>query len=113
MDCIFCKIAAREIPAKIIYEDEHVIAFDDLHPQAPHHKIIIPRQHIATLNDLTHNNTELMGLMVNSAVSLAKQLQIADKGYRIVMNCNEYGGQTVFHIHLHLIGGRHMTWPPG
>ena len=112
-DCLFCKIASGEVPAKIIHQDELVVAFDDIGPQAPHHKIIIPRKHIATLNDLTTEDTQLIGHMVQTAGSLAKTLNIADKGYRVVMNCNSGGGQTVYHIHLHLLGGRQMIWPPG
>ncbi len=113
MDCLFCKIAKGEIPANIIYQDDQVVAFDDISPQAPQHKIIIPRKHIATLNDLQTDDTSLIGHMVQSAVKLAKQLGIAEQGYRLVNNCNAGAGQTVFHIHMHLLGGRQMTWPPG
>lgn len=113
MDCLFCKIAQGEIPAKIIYRDDVVIAFDDINPQAPHHKVIIPQKHIATLNDLHDEDSELLGQMVQSAAKLAKQLNIADDGYRLVINCNAGAGQSVFHIHIHLLGGRRLTWPPG
>lgn len=113
MDCLFCKIASGSIPANIIYQDEQVVAFDDIGPQAPHHKIIIPRKHIATLNDISSDDNLLMGQIMQTAVTLAKSLKMADTGYRIVMNCNAHGGQTVFHIHMHLLGGRQMTWPPG
>ncbi len=113
MDCLFCKIAEGRIPAKLIYQDDAVVAFDDIHPQAPQHKIIIPRKHIATLNDLHEDDNNLVGRLVQTAVKLAKELNIADAGYRLVMNCNAGGGQTVFHIHIHLLGGRQMTWPPG
>lgn len=113
MDCLFCKIASGEIPAKIIYQNDLVVAFDDINPQAPQHKIIIPRKHIASLNELKEEDGPLIGHMVTTATMLAKQLKIADDGYRIVMNCNAGGGQTVFHIHIHLLGGRQMTWPPG
>jgi histidine triad (HIT) family protein len=113
MDCIFCKIVDGSIPAKIIYEDEQVIAFDDLYPKAPQHKLIIPKRHIATLNDLTVKDNLLMGHMVHTAQQLAQKLNIADSGYRIVLNCNEEGGQEVYHIHLHLLGGKKMYWPPG
>lgn len=113
MDCLFCKIVAGEIPAKLIHQDNLVVAFDDINPHAPTHKIIIPREHIATLNDIQTDNGKLIGHMVQTATTLAKQLQIADDGYRLVMNCNPNGGQTVFHIHIHLLGGRHMQWPPG
>lgn len=113
MDCIFCKIIRQEIPATIIYQDDKVIAFDDLHPRAPTHKLIIPRKHIATLNDLQAADTNLAGHMLYVAQQLAKQEGIAEGGYRVVMNCNAGAGQAVFHIHLHLLGGRSMNWPPG
>lgn len=113
MDCLFCKIAKGEIPAKIIYQDDKVVAFDDINPQAPHHKVIIPHKHIATTNDIAEEDNQLIGYMVQIAAKLAKQLQIADDGYRIVLNCNALAGQSVFHIHLHLLGGRRLTWPPG
>lgn len=112
-DCLFCKIAAGEIPAKIIHQDDQIVAFDDINPQAPQHKIIISRKHISNLNELNDDDSNLIGKMVQSAVNLAKKLNIADHGYRLVMNCNSGGGQTVFHIHVHLLGGRSMTWPPG
>jgi len=113
MDCLFCKIANGEIPANIISQDEEIVAFEDIHPQAPHHKIIIPRKHIETLNAVENEDHPLIGQLVHTAAKLAKELQLADPGYRLVMNCNESGGQTVFHIHLHLLGGRQMSWPPG
>lgn len=113
MECIFCKIAAKKIPAKIIYENEAVVAFDDISPQAPIHKLIIPKHHIATLNDLNMDNLLIMGEMIKAAKELAEEYNIASSGYRVVMNCNEGAGQTVFHIHLHLLGGRTMHWPPG
>ena len=112
-ECLFCKIVDNEIPADIIYEDDRVIAFSDIDPQAPQHKLIIPRQHINTLNDLTTEHNELIGYMTSVARKLAIDLGIDDTGYRLVMNCNKDGGQAVYHIHLHLLGGRHMTWPPG
>jgi len=113
MDCLFCKIATGKIPATIIYRDDWVVAFDDIHPQAPQHKLIIPQKHIATLNDLQEEDNELIGHMIQTASQLAKQLAIADEGYRVVLNCNAGAGQTVFHVHLHLLGGRPLTWPPG
>jgi histidine triad (HIT) family protein len=113
MDCLFCKLASGSIPANIIYRDELVMAFDDINPQAPQHKLIIPLKHIATLNELLPEDNALVGHMVQTAKTLAKELNIADEGYRLVMNCNAHAGQTVFHIHAHLLGGRHMTWPPG
>ncbi|HSW70090.1 MAG TPA: histidine triad nucleotide-binding protein [Gammaproteobacteria bacterium] len=113
MDCLFCKIASGEIPAKLIYEDPQVIAFDDINPQAPHHKLIIPRKHIATLNELSVEDNALLGHMVQAAKKIAVELGIAEEGYRLVMNCNSGAGQSVFHIHAHLLGGRQMKWPPG
>ncbi|MBA3661244.1 MAG: histidine triad nucleotide-binding protein [Gammaproteobacteria bacterium] len=113
MDCLFCKIAEGTINAQIIYRDDSVIAFDDIIPQAPIHKLIIPLKHIATLNDLKVEDTQLVGHMIKTAEHLAKQLSIAEEGYRVVLNCNEAGGQTVFHIHAHLLGNRPMLWPPG
>lgn len=113
MDCLFCKIAKGEINSDVIYEDDKLIAFNDIHPKAPHHVLIIPRKHIATLNDVENNDTELLGSIVQTAKNIAKKLGIAEQGYRILMNCNKEGGQEVYHLHLHLIGGRKMTWPPG
>jgi histidine triad (HIT) family protein len=113
MDCIFCKINAKEIPSDIVYEDDRLVAFRDINPQAPSHVLIIPRQHIATLNDLSADDSELISHMVLTATYLAQQLGLASDGYRLVWNCNRHGGQDVFHIHLHLLGGRTMHWPPG
>jgi histidine triad (HIT) family protein len=113
MTCLFCKIIAGEIPAQLIYQDEHVIAFADINPQAPVHKLIVPRAHIATLNDLNLENNAVVGHMTQAAKQLAQELNISDEGYRTVMNCNKGAGQTVFHIHMHLLGGRQLTWPPG
>ncbi|MHB1949367.1 MAG: histidine triad nucleotide-binding protein [Gammaproteobacteria bacterium] len=113
MDCLFCKIIAGEIPAKMIYQDDNVVAFDDINPQAPQHKLIIPRKHIATINALEATDNELVGQMVQAAKKLAAELKIAEEGYRLVFNCNPGAGQTVFHIHAHLLGGRRMMWPPG
>lgn len=112
-DCIFCNIANGKTPVDFIYEDELVVAFDDLNPQAPQHKLIIPRQHIATLNDGQESDKMLMGHLMYVAKQLAGELDIAEEGYRVLMNCNAGGGQSVFHIHLHLLGGRQMSWPPG
>lgn len=113
MDCIFCKVIKGEIPAKVVYRDDSVIAIEDINPQAPHHLLILPQKHIATLNDLNEEDNELIGHMVQTAKKLAKELGLADDGYRLVMNCNQGAGQTVFHIHLHLMGGRMFRWPPG
>jgi len=111
MDCIFCKIAAGEIPAKLLYEDELVVAFDDINPQAPHHKLIIPRKHIATLNEVLPEDNEILGHMVHAAQQLAQDLGIAKTGYRFLMNCNRDAGQTVFHVHAHLLGGKKLAGP--
>jgi histidine triad (HIT) family protein len=113
MDCLFCKIVNGDIPAAIIYRDDKVIAFNDINPQAPHHILIVPHKHIATLNDLLVDDNELLGHMAQTAKNLATKLGIADEGYRLIMNCNAGAGQTVFHIHMHLLGGRQLTWPPG
>jgi histidine triad (HIT) family protein len=113
MECIFCKIASGLIPATVLYQDEQVIVFDDLYPRAPIHKLIIPLKHIATLNDMDMKDKELVGHMFYVAKQLATKLGIAEDGYRTLINCNAYGGQMVFHLHLHLIGGRKMQWPPG
>ena len=112
-DCIFCRIANGEIPATLLHEDEDVVAFEDLNPQAPTHILVIPRVHIATLNDLGEDQDFLVGKMYRAAIDLAKRLGVADDGYRTVFNCNALAGQSVFHIHLHLLAGRAMTWPPG
>lgn len=113
MDCLFCKIIAGSIPSTTLFEDDRITVFDDIHPQAPFHKLIIPKQHIATINDLDQSNIGLIGHMVYTAKELANSLQFADNGYRLVFNCNPDGGQEVYHIHLHLLGGRQMHWPPG
>jgi histidine triad (HIT) family protein len=112
-DCIFCKIAAGEIPAELVYEDDSVVAFRDLNPQAPTHVLVIPRAHIATLNELRPQDEAIVGRMYGAAREIAAREGLAEAGYRTVVNCNEAGGQTVFHIHLHLLGGRMMHWPPG
>ncbi len=112
-DCIFCKIANGEIPAELIYDDEDVVAFHDLNPKAPVHVLVIPRTHVATLNDLAPEQDALVARMYRAAIELAKQLGVAEAGYRTVFNCNASAGQSVFHIHLHLLAGRQMSWPPG
>ncbi len=113
MDCLFCKIADKTIPAKLVYEDEQLLGFEDINPRAPYHILLIPRKHIATLNDLTDEDTLLIGQLVQCAKTLAHERGLSDSGYRLVWNCNADAGQEVFHIHLHLLGGRTMTWPPG
>ena len=113
MSSIFTKIINKEIPADIIYEDSNYLAFKDISPQAPIHILIIPKKEIATVNDMKKEDSEVFGTLFFIAKQIAKKLNISKEGYRLVMNCNEYGGQTVNHIHLHLIGGRRMNWPPG
>lgn len=113
MDCLFCKIINGDIPANVLFEDEDIIAFEDIMPQAPSHFLVIPKRHISTLNDLTDADANVVGKLQITAAKVAKQKGIADSGYRVVMNCNEAGGQTVYHIHMHVLGGRAMTWPPG
>lgn len=113
MTCFFCKIAKGEMETDMVYEDEQLIAFKDINPQAPSHVLIIPKKHISTLNDLEAEDTELMGNLLLSAKHIAKELGFSDDGYRTVFNCNAHGGQSVYHIHLHLLGGRQMVWPPG
>lgn len=112
-ETIFSKIINREIPAEILFEDDEVLAFSDVNPQAPVHFLVIPKQQISTINDIQPEQAQLIGKMVLTAQNLAKQKGIAEKGYRLVMNCNEDGGQTVFHIHMHVLGGRALSWPPG
>lgn len=107
-DCLFCKILNEDIPADIVYSDDELLAFNDISPQAPTHVVIIPRTHIATVNDLTEAQAGIIGKMILCAKALAADTGIAESGYRLVMNCNEQGGQTVFHIHLHLMGGRQL-----
>ena len=112
-DCIFCKIVSGEIPSDKVYEDDLVIGFRDLNPQAPHHYLLIPKQHIATINDVGQTNEAIMGRLYTAAAALAKELGFDEAGYRAVMNCNSDGGQTVYHVHLHVLAGRQLTWPPG
>jgi histidine triad (HIT) family protein len=113
MDCLFCKIITREIPASIVYEDDRVIAFNDINPQAPTHVLVVPKRHIATLSDLTPADDAIVGEVGRRGAAIAQERGIAAAGFRTVFNTNREAGQTVFHIHLHLIGGRSMHWPPG
>lgn len=113
MSCLFCRIVAGEIPATKIYEDEQLIAFNDINPQAPMHVLVVPRSHVATLNDLDAAHDGLIGGMVRRAAALAAERGFAESGYRTVFNCNAAAGQTVFHLHLHVLGGRSLGWPPG
>ena len=112
-DCLFCKIASGEIPTDLIFENEEIVAFRDIDPQAPVHVLIIPRQHIPTLFDTSSDHSELLGRMQHAAIELARSLNLDESGFRLVTNCLEGGGQSVFHLHLHLLGGRQMAWPPG
>ncbi len=111
--CLFCRIASGDIPAKVIYHDDRILAFEDISPQAPFHVLIIPRRHISTLNELDEGDAALVGELVVCAARIAKAHGHDQDGYRTVFNCNYGAGQTVFHIHLHLLAGRNMTWPPG
>jgi histidine triad (HIT) family protein len=113
LDCLFCKIIKGEIPSKKAYEDENVYAFHDINPQAPTHILIIPKKHIATNLDITESDKDIIGQLYLVANKLAKDAKIAEPGFRVVMNCNKDAGQAVYHIHLHLLGGRKMSWPPG
>lgn len=113
MDCIFCRIAEKKLPARLVYEDEFAVAFEDINPQAPVHVLVIPRKHIPTSIDLKEEDNALVGRLFQVANRIARQKGIAERGFRIVMNCNAEAGQTVFHLHIHLLGGRAMHWPPG
>lgn len=113
MNCLFCDIANGNTAADILYEDDDIIAFRDIAPQAPHHFLCIPKKHIANLNDAGQSDAALLGKLMLTANRLATQAGFNEKGYRVVMNCNRDGGQTVYHIHLHVLGGRTMHWPPG
>jgi histidine triad (HIT) family protein len=112
-DCLFCKIVSREIPGSIVYEDDRVLAFNDINPQAPTHVLVVPKRHIPSLNELGPGDDQIVGELARRAAAIAKERGIAAGGYRTVFNTNRDAGQTVFHIHLHLLGGRSMQWPPG
>ena len=112
-ECLFCKIAAGEIPAKIVFEDDRAVAFEDINPAAPIHIIIVPRKHIPTVLDLTDEDQELVGYMHMVANQIAAQKSLTGDGFRLVINCKRAAGQEVFHLHLHLLGGRNFGWPPG
>ena len=112
-DCLFCRIIRREIPASIVHEDERVLAFDDVNPQAPTHVLVVPKRHIESLNELTAGDDAIVGEVLRRAAAIAKAHGISEGGYRTVFNTNRDAGQTVFHIHLHLLGGRSLAWPPG
>ncbi len=112
-DCLFCKIVDKEIPGDIVFENDRILAFRDISPQAPTHILIIPKKHITTTNDIEESDHQVIGEIIHRAALLAKEEGIHKSGYRTVFNCNDEGGQAVYHIHLHLLGGRQMTWPPG
>lgn len=111
MDCLFCKISEKKIPSKIVFESDDILAFHDIAPQAPVHIIIIPKKHIETLDEINESNYDIAGKLLLTSANIAKDLKL--EGYRVVINCNEIAGQSVFHIHCHLLGGRPMHWPPG
>ena len=113
MDCLFCRIIAGEIPASIVYTDDDLVAFRDINPQAPMHLLVVPRKHIPTTNDLSQDDDVLVGRMLRRAAQLAAGEGFGERGYRTVFNCNREAGQTVFHLHLHLLAGRGLEWPPG
>jgi len=113
MSCLFCRIIAGEIPASKVYEDEHVVAFDDINPQAPMHVLVVPRAHVPSLNDVREEHDGLVGEMVRRGAAIAASRGYAERGFRTVFNCQADAGQTVFHIHLHVLGGRTLSWPPG
>ena len=113
MDCLFCKIIKKEIPSKFVYEDDSIYAFEDINPQAPVHILIISKKHIATILDITDNDKEILLNMHKIANKIAIDKKIEKDGFRLVINCNKWAGQSVYHLHMHLLGGRIMTWPPG
>lgn len=113
MNCLFCRIARKEIPANVVFENDTLLAFQDIRPQAPTHLLVIPKRHIATINDTEDQDNLLLGDMILCAKELTKKQGVSDVGYRLVFNINSGGGQEVYHIHLHILGGRQMTWPPG
>jgi len=113
MGCLFCDIASGTIPSRRVHDDERCVAFEDIGPQAPTHLLVVPREHLATLNDATEQHEALLGHLLRVASELARNRGLAEDGYRVVVNCGEGAGQSVFHLHLHLLGGRRLGWPPG
>jgi histidine triad (HIT) family protein len=113
MSCLFCRIIRGELPSQKVFEDDHLFAFDDINPKAPMHVLIVPKTHVGTLNDLAADHDALIGEMVRRAAAIAASRGYAESGFRTVFNCNAAAGQTVFHVHLHVLGGRSLTWPPG
>jgi len=112
-DCLFCKIISGEIPSKLVYEDDLCVAFDDINPQAPTHILVIPREHFSSLADADETHRDTLGHLLLKASEIARKSNIAENGYRVVINTNSHGGQTVFHLHVHLLGGRQFIFPPG
>lgn len=112
-DCLFCRIVAKTIPAKVVYEDDQTLAFDDIHPQAPVHTLVIPKRHVASIQDLGESDQTLLARLLLVCTKVAMDKGLADSGFRLVANTGRNGGQTVFHLHWHVMGGRHMGWPPG
>ena len=112
-DCLFCRIARKEIPAKLVHEDDDVVAFEDINPQAPVHVLVVPRRHVPSLNDLEAGDDALVGKLLRVAAAIARTRGVAEPGWRAVVNVGKEGGQLVFHVHLHVLGGRPMFWPPG
>ena len=112
-NCLFCKIANKQIPAKIVFEDDDVVAFEDINPQAPTHILLIPRTHVPSLDQLGAQHHEMIGGVVERAAAIASDRKLNERGYRLVVNCGEGAGQSVFHVHIHLLGGRSFSWPPG
>lgn len=113
MNCVFCNIIAKKIPSQVVYEDEEVLAFEDINPQAPIHILVVPKRHISTILEAKEKDNELIGLLFQVANKIASNKDIAERGFRVVMNCNPESGQTIYHLHLHLLAGRAMHWPPG
>jgi histidine triad (HIT) family protein len=113
MNCLFCRIIEKRMPSNIVYEDSEIFAFEDIHPQAPLHVLVVPRKHIATTLEIPEKDHALIGRLLQVAGSIARERGVADRGFRLVMNCNSEAGQTIYHIHLHLLAGRPMQWPPG
>jgi len=112
-DCLFCKIVAKQIPAKLAYEDDEMVAIHDINPQAPLHILLIPQKHISRITDIAESDLDLLGHLIFRAKRIVEEKKMAEPGFRLVFNSGADGGQTVFHIHLHLLAGRHMGWPPG
>ena len=112
-ECIFCQIAQKKINTPLLYEDDQIVIFNDLYPKAPEHKLVVPKDHIPTLNDMNEKHATLLGHMFLKAKDIAKEIGFAESGYRTIINCNSDGGQVIYHLHLHLLGGRKLDWPPG